>query len=314
MLEYISLSKSGDDIPTGAFRQSGRHGIVAGASGSGKTAATKIILDHDLDDGRHIVVFDPDDVYRDYAASIGTMRALAEYLSRPPTNKGVRFTSDKAGLLVEGLETIFRWASENDVRSREGAITVAVDEFTVFADQAEGETARRLRAAVRKIAERGRHHGIWGWWVAQGLDALPHQVIHTARLILLGQHKSPEGWKPVKDTIDKSFLRRLPHLHMAEFVAWSPGIQPFVATLTAPARGGYEPVVNAQAVASDSMSAADLYAEICDMDRKLFARVNGCTESFELLAALTGVSDETLAEALAFVGREAANAKSRGAA
>jgi hypothetical protein len=242
------------------------------------------------------------------------MRALTEYLSRPATNKGVRFKSDKPGLLLEGLETIFKWASENEARSGAGGITVAVDEYTVFNDQAEGETARRLRAAVRKIADRGRHRGIWGWWVVQGLNALPDPVIHTSRLILLGQHKSPEDWKAVKDTIEKDCLRRLPHLHMAEFVVWSTGMQPFVTMLEAPARGGYEPVVNTQIVTPDSISTADLYAEICDMDRKVFVKINGCTESFELLAALTGVSDEVLAEALSFVSREATHARSRGAA
>lgn len=302
---HLSLSKSGEDIPAAGFAASGRHTIVCGASGSGKTAAAKVILDHDLAAGRHVVVLDPDDVYGDYARAIATTKALLTYLARKPGKSGIRFVSDRPDDLAQALGCVFNWANEQKKQGHAPQVTLVVDELTVYqSDNRNG--ARQLDQAMSQIANRGRHRGLWGLWVAQKISQFPSAVLHTARLALVGQHKDRSDWRIATSVFSElDDLGRIANLRPAEFVVWAPG-QVDIFTLRAPRRGQYAPIVNPAVLAEweSGEGETDFYAALADTPDEVYSRFAACPAAFDLLADLTGVGEETRAECWQFVEME----------
>ncbi len=306
MTAYLSISKSGSDIPSDSFVASGRHALIVGASGSGKTAAAKVLLDQDLSVGRHVVIFDPDNVYRDYASVAHTVKAMLDYLDSKPKDKGLRFVSEKAGLLVEALEALFKWADQHNKKENAPAVTVVIDELPIYLDAAGKDAKDRLLAILLKIAERGRFRGLWGTWVAQSFTQIPDRVRHTVRLALVGNQSERPDMKAIAEKTGVDALRRLAKLRLAEFMVWAPGVDPDFIIVRPPQRGRYEPVTDpALAAALDTTDAySDHYAELCDVGADMLKAVHNDPGAFDLLARLADIDDSTLAAALQFITEE----------
>ena len=299
-MKALSLSRSGDDIPAERFDEIGRHIIACGASGSGKTAAVKVVLDQDLTDGRHVVIVDPDDMYAGYGNVVKTQKQVLAYLAEAPAKTGVRIVTEKPTMLIELLEAIFNECGARKRRKRPLRLTVVVDEITVFYRNLSAPLRQRLADMFDQIADRGRGRGFWGIWVAPAVAKVPDEVLRTARLALIGQHKDEAECRRIGKLFSGLADRDcLPHLRAAEFVVWTAGLS-MRLTVRAPERGKYGPIIYAAAAAADSF-AGDVLGELYAIPRSIYRRLAACEDAFNLLWDLTDAPDEVAGSAWTFI-------------
>ena len=202
---------------------------IVGKSGTGKSNAAKAWLVAELERGRRVVVFDPEDEYSRHGRETGrvhlgpcrdrvTMEELelnpTAILSAPDLSLSV-VPSDDENQAAKEAETLVEFAHRCE------NFLLLFDEVGWFSF--DNDEARRARRALNLVAQRGRHWGVPVVFVAQRLVHVPASARAQLTAVQTFTQTHPEDLRALQDLVGVSapdFADDVPHLAVGEFKDW----------------------------------------------------------------------------------------------